>query len=71
MSQIKKNRGESLEKVELELTSEGILDDSVNGIKTKMTMELKRGNWEIKKIEEAYRCAEGRGQESYAADLCN
>jgi len=70
LTQIKKNRGESFDKVDLVLTSDGLLDDSVNGIKTKIRIVKKRGNWQVDKIEEAYKCAEGRGQSKWAGTHC-
>lgn len=70
LTQNKKNRGENFDKVEIVLTSEGILDDSVNGIKTRMRLEKKRGDWQIDKVEEAYKCVEGRGQSNWAGTLC-
>jgi len=70
LTQNKRNRGENFDKVELVLTSIGILDDSVSGIKTKMRLEKKRGNWQIDKIEQAYKCQEGRGQTNWEGTLC-
>jgi len=63
---------ESSEAAEVIITNEGLLDDSVMGVKYKLTLKrIKNGAWVIESAGKAVKCWKGRGHTTYSKELCN
>lgn len=59
------------EGVEVEVTLEGLQDDSVFGERRTLIFQQTDGRWLIKKIHLGVRCQEGRGHNNYSAAPCS
>ena len=63
---------ESSEAAEVIITNEGLLDDSVMGLKYKLTLKrIKNGAWVIESAGKVVKCWKGRGHTTYSKELCN
>lgn len=54
----------------LEIITEGIMDDSLDGIKIIMKIDTSNQFLQIILIKEAYKCKQGRGQQDWSSELC-
>ena len=62
---------ESLDKTLIFITNEGLLDDSVMGIKYKIVLKKEGNVWLIQNAGKAVKCWPGRGHSNYSAEPCN
>jgi hypothetical protein len=59
------------EGVRVEVTREGLQDDSVRGERRLLLFEQIDGRWEISKISLTVRCYEARGHDDYSTKPCS
>lgn len=62
---------ESLDKTLILITNEGLLDDSVMGIKYKIVLKKAGDVWLIQNAGKAVKCWPGRGHSNYSPEPCN
>jgi hypothetical protein len=55
---------------EVKLVEEGLLDDSLEGVKTIMTLKFEKNRFRILSIKQNYKCYENRGHRNWSAILC-
>lgn len=59
------------EDIRVEVTLEGLQDDSVFGERRTLTFQQTDGRWVIKEIHQTVRCREGRGHDDYSSEPCS
>lgn len=65
------NRVESPDSVEVSIVESGLLDDSVEAIKTIFTFILKDDKWILEKPQDVLiKCYEGRGHKDFSPETC-
>lgn len=65
------NRIESPDSVEVSIVESGLLDDSVEAIKTIFTFILKDDKWILEKPQDVLiKCYEGRGNKDFSPETC-
>ncbi|HGJ5883727.1 hypothetical protein [Arsenophonus sp.] len=65
------NRVESPDSVEVSIVESGLLDDSVEAIKTIFTFILKDDKWILEKPQDVLiKCYEGRGHKNFSPETC-
>lgn len=65
------NRIESPDSVEVSIVESGLLDDSVEAIKTIFTFILKDDKWILEKPQDVLiKCYEGRGHKDFSHETC-
>ena len=62
---------ESSDIAEIVITNKGLLDDSVMGIKYKLSLNETNNVWLIQSAQRAVKCWQGRGHADYSAEPCN
>lgn len=53
------------------LTKEGLADDSLFAIKTRVEMRRAKNGWQVIWAGEQYKCHQGRGSQAWSAKLCS
>lgn len=54
----------------LEIITEGIMDDSLDGLKIIIELDSSQEFLQVTSIKEAYKCKQGRGQQDWSSELC-
>lgn len=54
----------------LEIITEGIMDDSLDGLKIIIELDCSQEFLQVISIKEAYKCKQGRGQQDWSSELC-
>ena len=62
---------EYIDKLRVIITEDGLLDDSIRGIKHIVRMSRKDGNWQITKASRSWCCWNNRGHVDYSSEPCN
>ena len=62
---------EASDTTEVIITTEGILDDSVQGVKYRISLKRSKNIWLIQSAEKAHKCWPGRGDTEYSPEPCN
>ncbi|NJL84504.1 MAG: hypothetical protein HC890_19090 [Chloroflexaceae bacterium] len=53
------------------LTKEGLADDSLFAIKSRIEMRRAKNRWQVIWVGEQYKCHQGRGSQNWSAKLCS
>lgn len=56
---------------EIEIKEEGVMDDSVNGILSIISVKKDNNTFIVTGIKQAYKCQKDRGQQVWGPDFCN
>jgi hypothetical protein len=62
--------GEIVEDVFVTVEEDGLMDDSVSGTMTMLSMKKEEGIWQVYKASRAWKCWKGRGHETYSGKPC-
>lgn len=56
---------------EIEIKEEGVMDDSLDGIFTIISVKKEDKTWVVTSIKQAYKCKKDRGQQDWGPNFCN
>lgn len=56
---------------EIEIKEEGVMDDSIDGILTKILVKKDGNQWVVTEIKQAYKCKKNRGHQEWGPEFCN
>ena len=62
---------EAADSTEINITTEGLLDDSVRGVKYKIILKKTNNLWSVQSAGKSVKCWPGRGHTNYSSKPCN
>ena len=63
---------ERFETTEIIILEEGLMDDSLDGYRHRLSMKKTRdGFWRVEAAEQSWKCQSGRGHRSYSCEPCH
>ncbi|MCA9779310.1 MAG: hypothetical protein KC800_21435 [Candidatus Eremiobacteraeota bacterium] len=66
------SKPERFEQAEVTITEEGLLDDSVDGHRHRLTLhKTSEGYWVLDSAQRSWKCVSGRGHTGYSCEPCS